>query len=149
MDPSRLEAYYGAWMLSSCDVDRQVSQIAQATWSMALQAFGIPKDSQGPGENEEHLRAEFVQRLESFVLHAAMHPQSLYAEFYPVSATGSKEHTRDSLENVRGGEPEEERAGDRDGRIRTSALAAIKALIGSHVPSHLTLMSIRLMIPHR
>jgi hypothetical protein len=135
MDVTRLEGYYGAWMLSSNDVDRQVTQVAQPTWNMALQSFEILDTSQGEDkEYEEHVRREFIQRLESFLLHAIMHPQSLYAEFYPSSATGPTEPTTDAPERLRMGESEEESPGDRDGRIRIAALAALKAHIGLPVP---------------
>jgi hypothetical protein len=129
-------------MLSSNDVDRQVSQVAQHTWNMALQSFEIPGHSQGEArEYEEHARREFIQRLESFLLHVIMHPQSLYAEFYPSSATGPTEPTTDAPERVRTGESEEERPGDRDGRLRIAALAALKAHIGLSVSYALLILS--------
>lgn len=160
MDVSRLEGYYGAWMLSGYDVDRQVSQVAQATWNLALKFFGIIEGAQGGFDVD----GEFIQRLESFLLHAIMHPQSLYADFYPASGVGQQNHIPQSysptipddasvtdqgeatrakqpkfsesvanpLERVRIGESEEEGNGDREARIRIAALAALKAHIGPY-----------------
>jgi hypothetical protein len=99
---------------------------------MALQSFEMLTNSQGEvKEYEEQTRRDFIERLESFILHAIMHPQSLYAEFYPSSVSGTTESTADPLERIRMGESEEERPGDRDSRIRIAALAALKAHIES------------------
>ncbi|KIM32748.1 hypothetical protein M408DRAFT_186029 [Serendipita vermifera MAFF 305830] len=162
---TRLEGYYGAWMISAHDIDRQVSQVAQTTWNLALQSFGPTRDGSDGSDTDR----EFIPQLESFLLHAIMHPQSLYTGFYPASATGHQAHpasgsqspnipddasitdrgdaTRikqakaqgsaagDALERVRIGESEEERATDRDARIRIAALAALKSHIDSGLSS--------------
>lgn len=143
------ETFYGAWMLSKYDPDRQVQQVAHSTWEQII-AFQL---SQHNSNLDEFKSSEFVRGLLSFAVQAIMRPESIYRTFYPSAPSsvqphdhmGGKDRPRKSGETSsathdkqkeaqtdkhRGVDGEEENQSDREGRIRTSALGALTWLIG-------------------
>jgi hypothetical protein len=81
-DISWLQSYYGTWMLSSCDVDRQVAQIAEGTWKLAIAPFHSDNVYSTTEDTELH---HLMGPLEAFILHAVMHPDEVYNGFYPTA----------------------------------------------------------------
>jgi hypothetical protein len=93
------------------------------------------------GDDEE----EFFNRLKEFVTHAVMDPLQVYLEWYPwatqphqirgegqapAPSTSTPRKDEDADGKVRA-EGDEESPDDRNGRIRFSALGALKWLIGA------------------
>jgi hypothetical protein len=120
-------------MCSAFDVDRTVSASALGTWQTAMEHM------KRGGDDED----EFFNRLKEFVTHTVMDPLQVYLEWYPwvtqphqiqgqapAQSTSTPRKDEDADGKVRA-EGDEESPDDRNGRIRFSALGALKWLIGA------------------
>lgn len=151
-DLESVESFYGTWMLSNYDPDRQVQSVAHSTWEEVVKY----QLSLHPDNLDEFKSSHFVRGLISFTVQAAMRPESVYRLFYPSAPpvpliaqpherTKGKDHAKKSgdssyatpirqgdtpVDKHRVADGEDESQSDREGRIRTSALGALKWLIG-------------------
>ncbi|KAG8852759.1 hypothetical protein FRB91_005987 [Serendipita sp. 411] len=118
------ELYCGAWKLSCFDIDRQVSQLSQQTWSQVSLA-PLPE-----GEEEGTIESRVGPYLVSFTVDSVMAPESVYGQFYPgaVTKTSGPNVSADQSRIVEG---EDESPNDRAGRIRLAALGSLRSLIAS------------------
>lgn len=133
-DPERLGDYFGLWLLSSFDIDRQVLQVGQSTWVSALEHIKQGYDNNfGDGE--------FAIALETFLMRIILEPAHVYETYYPwttrpVTQSGPSKKRESSildLDTSKRSEGEEEDVQDRNARIRVAALGALRWLIGSFI----------------
>jgi hypothetical protein len=147
-----VESFFGTWMLSNYDPDRQVQLVAHSTWEEVVAS----ELALHHGNLDEFKSSQFLRGLLSFTVHASMRPESVYRLFYPSAPpvpsiaqpyerTKGKGHTPKSggspyatpitqqdtpIDRNRVADGGDESPSDREGRIRTAALGALRWLIG-------------------
>lgn len=131
-------------MLSSFDVDRQVSQVSRKTWSQVLESH---RDTNMQNESSSQPVVVNISHLERFAIQAIMDPIALYQSFYPIlapveftpsQARGGKrppaapQPAPKSSEDIdrKPSSEEEESQPDKEARLRAAGLGALRWLIG-------------------